>query len=717
MLVKRLSHVFLLVVLLSSHAVAGERVTTTWSADAGTVYDTGFMHMLMKHPSGGASLFDMDLVENDAPGSGTSEKGVSRDVVWGSNQARKVLNLEDIRAEKVYLVLFFSGQGKHPLRITVNGNPTQVDNWDLKTCHLTYRWTEFPVSWLKKGKNVVDLSCPEAASAEEGWNLYLARADEFEHGGGDPANVGETSFKSTDGGESWKKSPFGPLGQTRAEYSVRLSFDRYVRTGWLATPVIDLWKGDETGFITPVRIPKKILIALRSAVPEETSVEYFYRVGTSPEPFSKEWGPYKLIGSGEAVDIELDDKAVKGRFLQIRAVLTTDNPLETPVVRSVRVETELLQGFTAHESVKTVRADNPVIKYSSIDWEWEPWDRPELKEVRERENLDAVVAGSKTQFEMIMKLLEYATTRVPRMYSSPMPDYPGWDARSILERIDQHGSLGMCIQFNNLLMGLCLAYGIQGRLLNVMNHEVAEVWSDDFGKWVYLEASYANHYLFDMNTCIPMGMYELHNTYLDYFFPDRAIDWMNELTSSSHTANLIREREDKPPVMRSSTTYHQNEMLAYKGLVHSPFMRAVPRNNFYEKPYPMPLSHGSAWWPWNGYINWYDNRTPPKRQYSWHTDRPRDMWPDLNLVRVHATSAHFNKFLYLRFETYTPNFSHFEIYENDCGWKRVDNDRWTWVLVTGKNTLRVRAVTKLGVNGKPSHFEVYRTDVPLEDLY
>ena len=298
-----------------------------------------------------------------------------------------------------------------------------------------------------------------------------------------------------------------------------------------------------------------------------------------------------------------------------------------------------------------------------------------------------------------------------------MPHYPGWDGLSIAERIDQHGSVGMCIQFNNFLNGLCMAYGIQGRLINGMNHEMAEVWSDDFGKWVYLEASYGNQFMVDTKTIKPMSLLELHNAYLDYFFPDHPIDWMNELTSSGNASKIINDRENKPPILRSSTTYHQNESLAYKGFVHSTFMRMVPRNNFYEKPYPMPLNHGSGWWPWNSYINWYDERTPPKRQYSWFTDRPRDMWPDLNLVHVDASSAHSNKFLFLRFETYTPNFCHFEVDENDTGWKRIDGDRWTWVLASGRNTLRIRSANKLSVKGKPSCFDIYRADVPLKDLY
>jgi len=142
-------------------------------------------------------------------------------------------------------------------------------------------------------------------------------------------------------------------------------------------------------------------------------------------------------------------------------------------------------------------------------------------------------------------------------------------------------------------------------------------------------------------------------------------------------------------------------------------MRMVPRNNWYEKPYPRPLSHGSGTnWPWDGYINWYDERTPPKRNYSWHTDRPRDMWPDLNKVHIDATSGFGNDRLFLRFETYTPNFSHYEADVDDTGWKKL-GERWTWLLQSGKNTLRVRAVNKLGAQGKPSCVVINHADAPL----
>jgi len=88
-----------------------------------------------------------------------------------------------------------------------------------------------------------------------------------------------------------------------------------------------------------------------------------------------------------------------------------------------------------------------------------------------------------------------------------------------------------------------------------------------------------------------------------------------------------------------------------------------------------------------------------------------DMWPDLNLVHVDAASGFGNDRLFLRFETYTPNFSHFEIDVDDTGWKKT-GDRWTWLLQSGKKSLRVRAVSKAGVCGKPSCFEVNFADAP-----
>jgi len=730
---KRLSAA--LCILLLSTAATGpamaEPATIVWEAGAETIYDTGFMHMLMRHPDG-VSLFDMELIENDGPGAGISEKGVSSDVVWGRVHGRKVLAIDDPRARGASLFVFSHRQGKYPLAFTVNGHESRIDNWKMRT-YERFRWVAFPAEWLKKGKNVIDFSCPEAASPEEGWEIWLARADEFEQGGGDPAHVGETSFKSFDGGKSWKKSPFGPPtgseividgfslrggktdksdGFDRAEYSIRISLDRHVREGWLASPVIDLWKENPDEFFVRMRTIRRFRIRLTADVPEETDIRYFLRRSTNPNPFSDDWEPYEPIGEGPSVEVELPGAAVNRRYVQFKAELSTANPLVSPVFRSARIEADFDETFPVpkHRNIYVVETDNPPIEYSSVEWEWESWDRPEYEELRRRENLDRVIAGAGTSFEAQVRLMDYATKRW--RWTPPMPEYPAWDALSNVERVNKAGGGGMCIQFNNFLAGMCMAYGWQARLVNIDGHEVCEVWNDDYAKWIYIDASSVNHYQCDIATGEPLNMLDLHRVYLDYFYPDRPIDWLND---PFRQPKVIDAREDKPPIIRSSPTWHDPDAVRYTGFTKARVIRYVPRNNWYEKPYPRPLSHGNgSHWPWNGYVCWYDERTPPRLQYSWHTDRPRDLWPDLNTVHIHAAQGYGNDRLFLQFESYTPNFSRYEVNTDGNGWEAAE-ENYTWLLVPGVNNLRVRAVNKLGAKGRPSSVTVNRVLVPMKE--
>ncbi len=692
-----------------SPAPAAAQVTTvTWEKTAAGLYDEGFMHMLMKAPDGGVCLFNNVPVENDSPGAGVSMKGVNTDSIWGSSYGRKVLMLDDPRAEKAWLFVFSSRVGKHPLVFRVNGHAAQIDKIKRGTYERFY-WVEFPAAWLVKGKNTIDFSCPEAKTEADGWAVWLSRADEFAQGGGDPADVGKTSFKSGDGGETWKESPFGPLGNDRCEYSVRLCLSRHVPSGMLESPVVDLWRENAGDPIVRQHTIRKLTLAFAADVPSGASVEYFYRKGINPGPFAEGWEEWEPAGSGPAVVLDIEGDRFHRRFIQFRAVLSTTNPLVSPVLRSMKAVAAFQEPYPVprHTNIHVLAEDNPPIAYSSVDWKWEASDRPEFAELRKRENLDRIIAGSRTQFEAQMKLLEYAAKRW--RWVPPNPDHPGWDALSILDRINMEGGGGMCIQFNLLLGGACQAYGWQTRLINIDGHEVCEVWNDDYGKWIYMDAADLNHVLCDPATGEPLSVLDLHRIYLDYFHPDRAMDWQNDYRPDD---SLILKRADKPPIVRSSSTYHDQPEGAWGGFIQSRIMRLIPRNNWYEQPYPRPLSHGDgSHWPWDGYVNWYDERTPPRIQYSVFTDRPRDLYPDLNTVHITATQGYGNDQLYLQFETYTPNFSHYEVSLDDGPWEETA-DSYVWLLAPGKNTIQVRAASKLAVKGKPASLAINHVLMP-----
>jgi len=710
--------IFLPAALLWAVSVAAELVPYSWHMDAAQIYEEGFAHQVMKDGNENVTLFNMELIQNDAPGSGHSEKGVYADPIFGPNRARKILNLDDPRAFNAWIVLFSyqdheksttsrGGSGKYKLRFRVNNHDEMIFDTGRPTAQ--YRWVEFPSEWLKKGGNVFEFYCPDAKTETECCQFFLARADEFEHGGGDPANVGKTSFKSTDGGETWKESPFGPLGTTRAEYSVRLSLDRYLSSGWITTPVIDLWRLDSDGFIVPNRTWTKMYtmfpslkLRIESDLPEGTKINYYMRKVSEPGPFSEKWGPYALIAEGANPEFSINGAELGDRYIQIKAELITENPLVTPALKSISLEGEFTEFLPVPENIKVISVDNQPIKYSSIPWEWESWDRPEFKEVRDRESLDEVVKNCRTEFQRQVNLLNYANFRFN--YLHPMTDFPEWTSASILDRIDRIGTGGMCIQYNNLLMGFLIAYGYQSRLVSIPGHEICEVWNDEFRKWVYMDASHVNQYIFDRETHIPQNILENHFTYLKVFPPDGPLDWMK-------LDNLKKYDPEMLTTNRGSLTHHEAENGAMSSANKPLSLRTLPRNNYYEKPYSMPLTHGNTWWPWDGYINWYDSMTPPMRHYSHFTNRERDMYPDLNTVNIHATTTYARDMIYLDFETYTPNFSHFEVNFNEEGWKE-SGQKCTWFLVSGENTLRVHSVSKSDVKGHQSSVLVRYVDLP-----
>ena len=108
-----------------------------------------------------------------------------------------------------------------------------------------WHWLKVPVNILKKGENTIIVGCD--APKGEGYNLMIARADEYEAGGCmyitesntalisanqleikvDEQNdkvrfisIGKNSAKSTDGGKTWVYEKLGTTNDVLGEYTI-----------------------------------------------------------------------------------------------------------------------------------------------------------------------------------------------------------------------------------------------------------------------------------------------------------------------------------------------------------------------------------------------------------------------------------------------------------------------------------------------------------------
>ncbi len=98
---------FLAVSIMMVIPVSAEIETTSWGGAAEIFYDNGFMHMLKKHPDGGVSLFNMDLVENDSPGPPESAQKVSQPMSSGEKTEPARYCISIIRGHMMFRSLFF----------------------------------------------------------------------------------------------------------------------------------------------------------------------------------------------------------------------------------------------------------------------------------------------------------------------------------------------------------------------------------------------------------------------------------------------------------------------------------------------------------------------------------------------------------------------------------------------------------------------------------
>ncbi len=679
----------------------GRQITTC--LQAAEIYETAeVLDLWMGGADRGIRLFYGEVVENDSPGAGRSDDQeiIPFVEVSGGMVLRKALHLEDPRTVGAQVAFIGRERKGHQatLRFTVNGHevlrppspvatPEARQYWELARDEGAWSWSRWyyvaiPPGPLRRGENEITV---EAVEGRMGWDMMVADDRSFHRGMLDPVVLPHTSSLSRDGGQSWEAE--------RGEYVLRLILDRFRRRGELVSPILDAVGEAEVkgrSSVLDLRLDWEV------ETPEGTQVAFQVRTGSRPTVDPDHWSGWGAYRPGEPVE------EVRGRYVQWQAGLSTEAPSETPLLKAVRVDAQVAE--KTDPPLRVVKAENARMLRPSHPFVHEDYGCGMLRELRERFELDAVVAGAQTEFERIERLMAWAYY-VPLKKCTHFP----WNVLDWLKlERDEGGAIrmneyrqrrrdAMCLYPNVVLVAACLSFGIPARHVNfhsegMTGHEIAEVWSNDYRKWVHVDAT-RDYYWYDPATRVPLDTQEIHRVLVDRL--EEVERWDRPYLFRQDLKALVKDlpiafREGRHPF-----PVEEGALFLFRSFCH---FRIVPRFNVFSEPRPLPVSQGTEVWAWDGYLNWADDRVPPLAHFTRHTNRRADFYPTLNQTRFTLERDEDPGMLRVHLETDTPNFASY-LASVDTGAWEGRSDTFGWPLHEGLNTLRVRSRNSAGAEG------------------
>ena len=686
---------------------------------AGIEHDAQLVNLRFNRELNGITLDDMELIEDDAPATGVPQGFEEGGVEWVENLRKgivlkKILLVDDPSANSGRLL--FKGiemkSNSTPLHLSLNGveflRPATIFGWPFARQYIDYtpndRWfvVDLPIGALKKGENEVLMW---ADSDSTSWKVLIASEKEFARGSLTRTHHPNRSMKSSDGGKTWTDSQLGPKGVVDGEYSIRFSLDRHVKSGEYTSQIMDI-TANESPLKPSVKIGK-VKLTFGLDTPEGTKAIILARYGGSPRPDDSSWTSWSPLGAeGEYTDLG------NRRYFQWKAQLSTVNLLRSPVIRGVSIAAEWENHSPNKDLGLGVEVEhNGHVARCSYPFGYENLLHPELEKFRKNARLDKIVEGAGGEFEVMMRLLNWA-------YRIPVTnDAYSWDWNDVVKiekgekgmprlQNDYKGRRrdAMCLYSNQALVGAFLSMGFQARHINihseaVSGHEVTEVWSNEFNKWIYMDAT-RDYYYFDPETGTPLNLLEIHDRMaplvpnVETWERPFVVEYGTEVAAKTPVG--IREGNNSFSAVPDGR--HILEIIGH--------FRIIPRNDFLTNPLPVPVHTGATMWGWDGFLNFYDDKFPRRYEYQRYSNRALDFYEPLNQTEVYLNETAERGVLQVEINTFTPGFDTFLVRFNDGKWLEQKEPKFLWNLRSGKNRIEVRVRNVREIPGPVSALDV-----------
>ena len=381
--------------------------------DARAAYESSVSRDVCLSPDGEAIVLQEGMLyEDDGPAASYSYGPHSEklsDTVW----MKKELIIPDPRSRTAFLLLGTWSD----FQAIINGKPQKLES--PAPAELSWREYALDPAVLKPGRNDIVLYGKGT--------MLIARDDLFAAGSRTRTKHPNRSAKSTDAGKTWDYEHLGEAGDVDGEYGVRVFLEQYRPEGSLTLPVIDTGNLGGKEVAPPVRAVGPVRVTVEAEDDGATSVRVLARSGTSHIPGVETWTDWvKLPGSGGTLP------APRGRYVQLRVDLATSDPLDTPRLKQVTISARPETDNDWTQRVQVLESHNEQIARTSIPFEYEPFDHPKLQTLREKYELDDVVKGARSEFELIERLAVWSSQAFE--FGSHLDQfYPPWDALEILK--------------------------------------------------------------------------------------------------------------------------------------------------------------------------------------------------------------------------------------------------------------------------------------------
>ncbi len=316
--------------------------------------------------------------------------------------------------------------------------------------------------------------------------------------------------------------------------------------------------------------------------------------------------------------------------------------------------------------------------------EFEDFSSPAIARLRKEYRLDDVVRGETSEFEKQLKLRHWVHSRWPIDNDQKFSG----DVFAILEKA-KTGAGFYCTHSMNVQHAVMTAMGYVVRDLGVdsdhlvfgksNHHGVNEVWSNEYAKWVLLDAKYDIHY---ERAGVPLSALELH-----------------EAARADQGKGIVKVAgPDRREVPMKGLEFPTSSVLSYWWISYNPGMKTFTGKSDRRGVvvFDSPEFRATKWFrdTDEGLAEHWAYRA---KAFVPVSDRRQIDWtvgvPDVKVKQTAMGDVDVTLF------SITPNLETYRIRLNNRSWQDIAGDRWHWKLKAGENILHVCTRNRFGVDG------------------